>query len=277
MKRYYYLAFLSSLVIGFFFLHLSSSAQENKQLEKFDIGLSYYHPSFPSGAQSSFSGNFEIFAAFPVSNNMKVYGILPLSSYSMKSLYLGDKSFSGIGNFIVGLKYLFGKKDNFLFKGGIALPTIGDNYDVKIANGFSYISRVYDLEKFTSDITSLFAEFQGKHIFEGNFFIGGGTGLRLLIWTGPGSHDAELFLPFNIFLGYEKTELIKFIAAFKGIYILTNENSDFGDNVMDLLQLKISYPGQTIEPALIIELPINDNYKKVLNNNIGFSILIRIM
>jgi len=272
-SRYYFLVIY--LIIFFSLLNfcLPLEAETPQQQEKFSFGFSFYHTSLVVGELTTLSGTYELFAAVPVSNKIKIYGILPFSTYTPKSG--AGETKSGIGNLVLGLKYYFGEKMNYLFKGGIALPTINEN-ELIGANFYSYMSRFYDLEKFATDHTALFTEFQYKYAFDENYSIGAGTGLKLLIWTGSGSNDADLFLPFNVFFEYVKNEVIRFNATFKGIYYLTNENSDFGDNFMNILHVKISYPGRIVEPGLILESPMSDNYEKWLDYNIGLFILVKI-
>ncbi|MBI5325406.1 MAG: hypothetical protein HZB41_09080 [Ignavibacteriae bacterium] len=249
-------------------------AETPQQPEKYVVGLAFYHQSLVVGELSTFSGSYDLFVSVPVSDNTKIYAIMPFTNYSRRDK--AQESYSGIGNLILGVKYLFGETKNNSIKCGIALPTIGNDSESKKANLYSAKSRIYDLDKFVPELTTLSAEFHCKYPLYENYFAGGGTGMKLYLWTGAGSQDAELFLPFNVFIGYEKLELIRATATFKGIYFLTNEHGDFADNFMNILQLKVSYPGTTIEPGLFLESPMNDSYEKWLDYNIGLFILVKL-
>lgn len=270
---YYLLVILTLFFLSLLNFSLPLSAQNPEQQEKLNIGLSFYHSSLVVGELTTFSGSYELYTAVPVSSKIKIYGILPFSTYTPKSG--AGETKSGIGNLLLGLKYYFGEKMNFLLKGGIALPTINEN-ELIGANFYSYMSRIYDLEKFATDHTALFTEFQYKYPFDENYSIGAGTGLKMLLWTGSGSKGAELFLPFNVFFEYVKDEIIRCNATFKGIYYLIDEHGEFGDDIMNILHVKISYPGRIVEPGLILESPMSDNYEKWLDYNIGLYILVKI-
>lgn len=97
-------------------------------------------------------------------------------------------------------------------------------------------------------------------------FYGFGIGNFIAIPT-ESEGETEDFVKFVIKGGYEKNNSIGFDVAFRGIFMLT-QNNEF----VNMLNLGISYKTDLINPRLFVVLPVGDNYSELIKNLLGFSI-----
>jgi hypothetical protein len=66
-------------------------------------------------------------------------------------------------------------------------------------------------------------------------------------------------------------------AHLVGIYHITADSDETGDQLFHVLRFEIKYPGATFEPAFRFELPMNEDYSDNVEYLIGIQLLFKFL
>lgn len=226
---------------------------------KLVAGLNYTYIKFNLEEDFDFlSGIYELMIDVPINNKSSLTFLLPYSTYS-----LNGQNMSGIGNLTVGIKHISESPNPLHVKAAVSLPTISDRNLV-----VSYLS-IADFWNFNYHLwggMTLDIDLEKRYNTGNGMFYGFGIGNFIAI-PKESEGETEDFVKFVIKGGYEKNNSIGFDVAFRGIFMLT-QNNEF----VNMLNLGISYKTDLINPRLFVVLPVGDNYSELIKNLLGFSI-----
>jgi len=248
MKTIYLILFL--LYVGSFSLS-AQSIYYNHGSDNF-LRAEFNRPVFESFANADFL-SFDLFlnGEFRVGKKNKISFEIPFSRSSFDT-GVGLATTSGLGNLALGFQIRDLESPNYLeFK--LRLPTMDDN-------NFGLFT---DYTERLASLIPNFISFEAKYNLESAKTIGlyyrFKPGLKLLISTNDSSFndDLELFLDINLLGGY-RTNFFDVNAGIASTSIITEQDIDIRDRVLDQLFATFTYTASSIKPGIIIRVPLDD-------------------
>ena len=182
----------------------------------------------------------------------------------------GSTSGNRLGNPYVGIEISNAQKTLFASL-GLRPPLISD-LDLDEGSGAAafvgltteYIDR---MEAYLPDVLSLIGTVDFKIESPDGFVAMAHTGAWTWIDAGDQQDESEFGVLYGAYLGYAGNA-VRLYGGLAGRWILTEEG-DFGENTLHELRFRASFAGGNVRPMLQLRLPLDEDYKDVLDSVIG--------
>jgi hypothetical protein len=180
-----------------------------------------------------------------------------------------DNDFS-IGNIYVGSQFALGEKKSSRLSVGFYLPTANSDSEGGLEVGL--LSNFYNIERYAMNTFSIYTNYAYAHRPEKGFLGGLDVGFSVWIPTKDGDvRETEVVLHYGMQGGYQFNQFALW-AEFNGILIVTEDEGDFADKVINQLFLGGQYTGGTVQPGLFYGINLDSDLKELIKGIFGIKI-----
>jgi hypothetical protein len=209
----------------------------------------------------------------PLSENLHFVGELPFANGGFD--FDGEsESESTIGNPYLGLE-ISGQNSPVFAELGIRAPLAKEeNFGTLIGVLTDFVDRA---EAFTPDMVSITAMANYRYKNPSGFVtrLRGGPAFWVNTDKQEFEDDTELFLLYSMQAGYE-SEQVSIGGGFTGRWLLTEKDLTFGEQTFHQLAFAASAGLGNLRPGIQIRLPLDDDFKEVVDFVFGVNLGIQL-
>ena len=263
-------------ILMFFILHLHVSAQSIwlDQNHNKTIAYEFLKPDFDSEQELTFlTSAMFLSGRFATSEKLYLVGEISFVNYGGQR-YSGESyTESAFGNPYLGLEFYNANKSIF-GEFGFRLPLAPkDDNQSALMVGFltDFVERA---EAFVPETFPNNLLINYRSVNESNLGLrvrGGITG-----WIPSGDRDEnEWFLVYALQGGYQ-TEQVNILLGISGRFWLSRENVEFSDSIFHQFVVTTNFNIGSVQPGLVLKLPLNENLKDMVNLVFGVSFAVNL-
>lgn len=235
-----------------------------------EISLEWLRPNLGSGPNTDIdflTGGYFLQGQFAISEGAEIVVDIPFAHFGSS----GTESSTKIGNPYVGAQ-LFSTSRTLSFNLGLRLP-IADQDGFGFSDALT-VGSFSDLDRFSAFAAdTLPVELVGNYnsrISGTDFFFRGRLGPEVLIFTGDGGGDTDLFMSYG-FQGWHRAGLLDVGAGFTGRWLATEDGS-FGGNSVHQFGITLQGNFESVRPGLLVRVPMDEELSAVYNYVFGLSV-----
>jgi hypothetical protein len=265
---------ISIIIILFLYLEVIAQPIWLDRSHNKTIAYEFLKPDFENIEDLTFlTSAMFLSGRFMTSTSICIVGEIPFVNYGRDSESGESFSESAFGNPYLGLEF-HSDKSHIFGEFGFRLPMApkDENQSALIIGAYTdFIERV---EAFIPEIISFNALINYSIVNESNLGIrirGGFTG-----WIPRGDRDeSEWFLVYGVHGGYQ-TEEINILLGLSGRFWLSSEGTEFSDSIFHQFVVTTNFSVGSIQPGLILKLPLNENLQDMINLVFGVSLAVNL-
>ncbi|UCE41130.1 MAG: hypothetical protein JSV17_17125 [Candidatus Aminicenantes bacterium] len=237
------------------------------------IFIEFLKPHYADEIDLSFLTSVTFLSArFPMTRNINFSGELPFS-YIKWDIPQGPDlgAQQTFGNPYFGLEY-HPRRTALFFELGVRAPLAtgieGENGEATINGGLTdFVDRAEAFATNAIPVTGFV-----------NYIFSSRTGFSLRLRGGPSfwfasgdREESETFIMYSAQVFYE-TDIFRFGGGFSGRYSASMEDGDFGERSMHQLTFGLDIILGMFRPGAYIRIPLDEEYKEIIDTVIGISL-----
>ncbi|MGH7585999.1 MAG: hypothetical protein ACREMH_07110 [Gemmatimonadales bacterium] len=228
----------------------------------------WQRPSVSGADLSTLSGMLRAGITVPIGATTRFVVVLPFTRASFEE-FESDHT-TAFGNPYVGVESgVVG--GSFTAQLGVYLPLASEDALEPAALGL--IGDFDRAEAYIPNLLTPRADVQYRRLEPGGFLWGVRGGLAAWVPTEGG--DVELVGAYGLLAGLEKAPM-RLTASLNGRLVVTAEEADLGERTFHQLGFEAAYLGASVEPYLMIRLPLDDGLGEALDLTAGIGARIRL-
>jgi len=230
------------------------------------IAVEVMIPSFDNALNvEAPSSALELYARFPVAENISLIASLPISHYEATGSFLGgDVSETALGNPYLGARFGSERSGDFNFEFGARVPVASVN-DTGLLTGQLIENHV--LGRFLTETVTLTGMVRYQRDQESGIVLRAGGGPDVWIPT-EGGPATELVITYYGQILY-RSEALTVGAGFTGLTLITDADLSYGDRTLNDLGVMLSYDSGGFRIGGHLKVPLDDEVNDFLNYTLG--------
>lgn len=223
-------------------------------------------PSFDDALNAEApSSALELYARFPVAENISLIASLPISHFEASGSFLGgDVSETALGNPYLGARFGGDRLNNLNFELGARVPVASED-DTGLITGLLIENHV--LGRYLTETVTLTGMVRYQRDQESGIVLRAGGGPDVWIPT-KGGPATELVITYYGQILY-RSDALTLGAGFTGLTLITDADLSYGDRTLNDLGVMLSYNSGGFRIGGHLVVPLDDEVNDFLNYTLG--------